>query len=60
MASTEDHIRNAIGYLDPKQEIFNIDKARSEMRDALNHYYIEKEVSNEASSRNNRGSNLNV
>lgn len=47
MSSTEEHIRNAIGYLDPEQKIFNIDKARSEMRDALNHYYIEKECSHE-------------
>ena len=47
MSDTEQHIRNAIGYLDPTQEIFDIDKARSEMRDALSHYYIEKECSHE-------------
>lgn len=47
MSHTEQHIRNAINYLDPNQEIFDIHKARSEMRDALNHYYIEKESSHE-------------
>lgn len=47
MSSTEDHIREAIDFLDPEKGLVDIGRARSEMRNALSHYYIEKECSHE-------------
>ena len=44
MSSTEDHMRNAIRYLDPESELLDIDRARSEIRDALSHYKIEEQT----------------
>ena len=44
MADTEQHMRNALEYLDPEPTLLNIDKARSELRDALSHYRIEQET----------------
>ena len=44
MADTERHIRNALEYLDPQNQLYNIGKARSEIRDALAHYVMEREV----------------
>ncbi len=47
MSDTDQHIRNALEYLDPKSQLYNIGKARSEIRDALSHYSIEQEVKGE-------------
>ena len=42
MASTEDHIKNVIRFLDPVFDAFNPAKALSEAKDALSHYQEEK------------------
>lgn len=44
MSDTEEHLRKAIRYLTPENGLLSIDKARSEIRDALCHYKIEQET----------------
>ena len=45
MSDIIDHLKTAIKFLDPENNLVNIGRARSEIRDALCEYYIEKEVS---------------
>lgn len=52
MGSIVDHLKTALIFLDPDNEIKNISEARSEIRNALSHYYTEKEIEKKSVNHN--------